>query len=286
MRSRKAVVVLAVAGAFMTGCAGLAEIRDFAARSKQAAESFPRMMADLRQSVVREKQYDALRAGARLEAAIALSESACRAEPLCANADDYVAVSRVMENYMRVMGHLAADEIASYDKSIDGLMDKLNNATGIRREASTAAGSLGKFLAGAAANGYRQKVLAKTLTGNNASFHTITAALSDFVEDYRTQLRRERTAMRGYFELAVAAHSAQEPLTRLLIYDRYQDRLAALETRLAAAEEYKSFLATVATAHQELSDKANRLSSAEARRLIAGYAVAVDSQVQAIRRVF
>jgi hypothetical protein len=282
----RARLILAILPAIHIGCAPLAEVREFAGLSKKAAESFPGMMADLKHSVVREKQYDALRTGLQLEAAIKAAEAACDSDSVCRNVDDYVAVSRVMENYMKVMGQLAADELASYDKSIDPLVEKLSTSAKIKKEEAAAAGSLAKFVANAVADGYRKRVVAKTLVETNASFLTLTRTLADFTGDYQDQLERERIAMRAYFELAVAGHSAEEPLTKLLIYDLYRNDVSALENRLAAAKAYTAFLATVGKAHDQLSGKASKLDAREVRQLTATYALTIDKQMQVIRKAF
>ena len=69
-RARPALALL-LAGSLLlqTGCASLAEIRDFAAMAKQASESFPPMMEDMKDSFIRTRQMDNLSRGLPLEEA-------------------------------------------------------------------------------------------------------------------------------------------------------------------------------------------------------------------------
>jgi len=48
--------------------------------------------------------------------------------------------------------------------------------------------------------------------------------------------------MRGYFEGTIAEKGAQEPLARILVYDRYSRGRDELKGKQSAADCYKEFL--------------------------------------------
>src|SRR5438309_2178709 len=102
---RRQILVPLVAAALvpLSACVTLAEIRDFAALSKKASESFPALMADEKDSFIRQRQMEYLQQHLSLEDAIKQAHADCDGHDLCKNVPDWIGASKVLENYMNVM---------------------------------------------------------------------------------------------------------------------------------------------------------------------------------------
>jgi len=275
---------LASAVFWQTGCASLAEIREFAALAKKASESFPPMMADMKDSFLRQRQTQNLQLGRSLGDAVKQAASDCDASDLCKNVPDLIGAGRVLENYMKVMGQLAGDNLANYDESVKGFADQLKTSAKIKDQERDAVKSLTTFLFNAVTNGYRRRKLAETLQRHNEDIRVLTAALTLFVGDYEAQLQAEGQAMRSYYEGVIAERRKEEAL-KILIYDLYDRDRLVLENKRQAAEEYKKFLQTVQKAHGELA-RASKLHAVAVRHLITTFTVAIDNQIQTLRKAF
>lgn len=285
---RRPILALFLVAALLgqTGCASLAEIRDFAALAKEASESFPPMMADFKDSFIRQRQTQNLQLGRSLDDAIKQARADCDASDICKNVPDFIGASRVLENYMKVMGQLAADGLPSYDANVKAFADQLQASAKIKDTERDAIKSLATLLFNAVANGYRQKKLAETLTQHNQDIQVLTGALSLFVDDYESQLRAEADAKRSYYESVIAEHRKEEPLSRVLVYDLYERDRQELENKRNAAETYKKFLQTVQKAHAQLASESSKLGAADVQRLAATYGAAIQSQIEILRKAF
>jgi hypothetical protein len=284
----KPALALLLAGSLLlqTGCASLAEIRDFAAMAKQASESFPPMMEDMEDSFIRTRQMDNLSRGLPLEDATKKAQDDCDQSAFCKNIPDFIGAGKVMENYMRVMGQLAVDDLASFDKSVQAFSDQIKTSAGIQDNQRDAIKSLTTFLVNAAANGYRRRKLAETLIQHNEDIRTLTGALMQIVGDYERQLSTEDLAMQSYFEGAIREHRSAEPISKILVYNLYDRDRQELRKRQNAAGAYMQFLQTVQTAHDGLSKKASKLDAADVRGLMEGFATDINGQIQVIRKAF
>ena len=282
---RKPPKILIACSIWLSGCAPLSEIRDFAALSKRAAESFPPMMRDVKESYLRQRELSHLQQGSSLQEAGKQAQADCEKSELCRVVPDLIGAGQVLENYMKVMGQLAADDLTSFDQSIKGFADQLQTSAKIKDKERDAVRSLATFLFNAVASGYRQKRLAETLTKHDDDIRVLTEALLQITGDYVTQLGNEELAMRGYYEGAVGRRQ-EDAVLKVLVYEIYGRDRQALEKKRQAARSYQEFLRTLQKAHHELSQKASRLTATEARRLGATFAVEIDKQVQAIGKAF
>ena len=283
---RSLACVIVFTGIWQVGCASLAEIRDFAALSKRAAEYFPFIMADMKASFIRQREMQNLDSGMDLKEATKKAEEDCAAHQLCKSVGDFAKAGKVLESYMKTLGQLAADNLTSFDESLKAFSSELRTSAGLGEPQRKAVQSLSTFLAGAAANGYRQRQLAKTLTSTDEDIGILTQGLADIVEIYKKQLDAEEIAMRGYFEGTIAEKGAQEPLARILVYDRYSRGREELKNKQSAADCYKEFLATIRKAHSELAQKSAKLDATQSRQLAVSYMASIDGQIQVVRKAF
>ena len=271
---------------WQVGCASLAEIRDFAALSKRATEFFPVMMADMKASFIRQREMENLDIGMKLTEATRKAEEDCASHPFCKNVADFTKAGKVLESYMKTMGQLAADNLTSFDDSLKAFSNELGTSAGISEPQRKAVQSLSTVLANAAASGYRQRQLAKTLTATDPDIAILTDCLAVIVDSYKSQIKSEETAMRSYFQGAIAEEGAKEPLAKILVYDRFRRGLEELKNKQSAADSYKEFLRTIRKAHGELAQESAKLDAVQARQLAVSYMVTIDGQIQIVRKAY
>jgi len=307
-----------------TACVDLSAIRKFTDISADAGKHFPALANDYYRSCMQQYYYQALEDDpfnvANLEEfSRALHNpddpeithrdpisaiEACR--PFEADQKNLIKANKVLVAYLQTMGELAADDLTSYDKSLDGLNKSFVSSQFLQKDASDAVVKLAGVIIHAVTDGYRRKKLEGIIGEYNGDVRALAFGLQGAVHSYLTQLRNERGAMRDYYRTSIARYGdfasfqvrprvvngkpvptvARNPLPIMAAKARWDAEESAIQTKIDAANAYRELLNNIADGHQALYRDRHRLNSQDVIQTALGYAKTADDLVEAFKKGF
>jgi len=268
------------------GCSNPPAVKRFASASTAAGKAFPEIADDLPGSCIRRERYHFLADWrSDLDSLDTLTRAACerytRAAPRLAGAH------RVLVSYLDALGKLSAGDLVEYDKGVDALGGALAAVNPADKKTIEAASSISGTLAEAAALKWRRKELAGMIARSNADVQTLASALRGVIEvDYARLLDDEWEAARKFYLGMLDEHRESEPLTAMLVYERWRGDQNAIIEKRKTARAYVKLLDKIAAGHQDLYDHRDALSSKEARALILKHAEAIEDLAAGKQTVF
>jgi phosphoenolpyruvate carboxylase len=267
------------------GCANLDAVRRFAKASSAAARCDP-VVDDYARSPVRQLRYEPEPFRRQLEEVAARrAEQRKRLE----------AAQAVLVGYLGALGDLAADDVPNVDADMDGLLEALETGKyigdgdgQIGAESASAAAAIAKVLLRAAADRWRQQRLVELIRETDPRLQTLVAGLREIVDqDLRTSLAQEEEALRKPFlawkAAAVAGgdpDGAPRAASALL-----EERLAVLQDRRTALDQYLKALGTIAQGHAELRQNVDHLRKRELVDRLAVHARDLATLARSIRKL-
>jgi hypothetical protein len=204
------------------------------------------------------------------------------------------------------MGELAADDLTSYDKSLEGLNKSFVSSKFLKKDASDAVVKLAGVIIHAVTEGYRRRKLEKILGEYNGDVRALAFGLQGAVHSYLIQLQNERGAMRDYYRTSINRYGdfaafqvrprvvngqqvpsvARNPLPMMAARARWDADESAIQTKVDAATAYTQLLNNIADGHQALYRNRHRLNSQDVIKTALGYAKTADDLVQAFKKGF
>ena len=270
----------------LNGCVSTSAVAEFAAVSKVAAEKFPEVAADFKASCKRRSRYESLR-----HSVYDLSTIQKYSDRQCADfkaLEPYlIAANKVLMEYMETMGRLASDDVVTFDKNLNDLAANLNAVGNIEQSQINAVNGIIKVISRAAADGWRRKKLAEVIGNTNDDVHILIAALKIIVgSDYKQLLSNEELGMKDYYLGSIKDFKKQDPLTVVLVHERWDEAEDSLQAKRAGADAYVQILEKIARGHQRLYDNRNKLNSKETKIMVLGYAKELGPLVKDLRKAF
>lgn len=270
-RAGLAVSTLLTVG-LLAGCVDLAAVRQFAKTSAATAD-YKQVVSDYAREPLRRKQYAPASQATKLD-----DEAKTRGE----QAITLEAAQGILVAYMSALGDLAADELPSIDKEVDGLGTALEKAKFVGeadKSTAAAAGSIAKALGRLALDHWRQAQLAKLIRETDDNVQAVVAGMRDIMlKDFDLALNVEKGAVTSYFIEPLAAAPATQKLAKLLQADRVDD----IEARRAKLKAYAEVLAKIGKGHAELRANVGTLDDAALAARLKQYAKDLTTLYKAI----
>jgi hypothetical protein len=266
-----------------SGCVDLTAVEEFSAAALQVTAHFPAVAADLEASCVREKELQALARREFQPRSLQPPECAAfrEAQPGLATAN------RVLAEYLRALASLAANQGVTYDAEIKGLAGRLRATTQLPDPAVTAIQRVATFVATATSSAYRRKHLARAVADTAPSISLVTRTLAEIVgRDYVGNLEGELIALDDLYGTAFREHRQDEPLTALLLRDRWLEQRATIEKRIRAAQTYSRSLADLGHAHDRLHASGGQLNLRTLASELQQYGRGLPPVIEALRAAF
>lgn len=196
---------------------------------------------------------------------------------------------KVLMDYLKALGQLAADNDPGYSKPVTALGGQFKTA-GLNTDqvaAATAASSLAVKIADAALAGYRRKKIAKLVSDSNSDVKTLTQALADIVaKDYAIMLSNEEEGLQDYYRTAIANDAGKNPLSAMLVQKQFDEESAALQKRIEAAKAYGTLMKSIADANQNIADQKNAIGSKDLIKLIGPQLANIEQSSNDLRQAF
>ena len=260
----------------VAGCAEAPAVKRFAAASASAGEKFPEIANDIEESCERREKYRLLgRWGADLDSLEEVTALTCaeygRAVSRLSGAH------RVLIGYMKALGNLSAGEIVSYDNPVDDLGDAVVGISGADAKSVAAVKGVSEVLAEAVAGKWRNKQMSTVIERTNADVQALVTALCETIEgDYGRLLDAESEAARKFYLGLIKEYRGEEPLTAVLVYDRWLGEERAIEARRETARSYVKVLHKIGRGHQDLFNHRDALKSKDVRKLVLKHSTAIE----------
>mgnify|MGYP006290885781 FL=1 len=240
------IVAIALCAA---GCANLAPVRQLAETANQSLTPFPALVDDFSASCQRRGDYQPP-----------------SIQPDCAPFEtaeaSVLAVGEVLRSYTEALGRLAGDDLVTFTRDVDALENEVRRFPKIDTGTVSAVSNVAGFLSTAATEGYRRKAVKRAIIQTNGAVQAMIIGLREIIgTDYGELLALERQAAWKYYEKLIRRYEDTEPLAVMLLRDKYDADLAAIDRRAAAAESLDALLRKTASAHQALFDSIEDLES-------------------------
>ena len=259
MRSLLRFAVLLVAVAPNLACVNLAEIRAFADTSSQSAQ-YTELVDDYVDAALRSKPFAPEGTGSAFDDI---------AKERLAQKPKLIALHKGIAGYMDAMGKLAADELTSFDKELDGFGKALTSGDILDDDQVKAYGGLAKLVAKAFTDGWRRAELEKMIEGGHAPFMVVIGKLRTFVvRGIIGALEEERQWVTDAYDRMNFTDEGLKTLARI----QKADRLAVIDNRIKAANKYAELLGKIGKGHEELHAKKANLEADDLLNTIFGYA--------------
>lgn len=185
--------------------------------------------------------------------------------------------------YMAALGALAADDVSNYDGQIDPLVDAASRNGLIAADKAGVVKALGKLLADAATNAYRQRELKQLISAGNAPLQTIIADMVRLMAAFDSSVDNEAAMYDAYYDELMLMAGKKEPVAAELLWSERGATLAGFEQRKQAIAPYIETLKTIATAHQSLYDNRDKVSDKEVLAQLKKYTGQIRSTVKLAR---
>jgi hypothetical protein len=268
--------VLALACLLAAGCTDPPAVKRFAAASAAAGEKFPEISKDIKESCVRREEYRLVgRWDADLDSLERVTAGTCA--PYGRTVSRLNKSHAILMEYMKALGSLSAGELVNYDKTTGDLGDALGDIAPDEAKHIAAAEAVSNVIAEAAAGKWRRKELGKTIENANADVQILARALCESIEkEYARLLDVETEAARKFYMSVIREHRDEEPLTAILLYDRWIGEKKKIDARRETARGYVKVLKKIARGHQDLYDHRGDLKSKDVRKLVLQHAAAIE----------
>jgi len=202
------------------------------------------------------------------------------------------------------MGQLAADDLTSYDKSLDGLDKSFVSSKFLKQDAADAVTKLAGVVIHAVSERYRRKKLESIIAEHNGHVRALAFGLQTAIDTYVIQLKKERGAMNDYYSDLIRRYAAfadfqvrprtadgvkpapPNPLPILPLKERWDGDQLTLQTKIEAAESYRQLLTNIADGHQALYANRQRLDAKDVLHTALNYASTAQDLVNNFKKAF
>jgi hypothetical protein len=279
-------IVLVLASLLAAGCTDPPAVKRFAAASSAAGEKFPEISKDIKESCARREEYRLVgQWDADLDSLERVAAGTCA--PYGRTVSRLNKSHAVLMEYLKALGNLSAGDLVSYDKTMGDFGDALGDIAPDEATHIAAAEGLSTVLAEAVAGKWRRKELGQTIENANADVQILAGALCESIEkDYARLLDVETEAARKFYMSVMRQHRDQEPLTAILLYDRWIGEKKKIEARRETARGYVKVLKKIARGHQDLYDHRGELKSKDVRKLVLQHAAAIENLAAGLAGAF
>jgi len=261
-------------------------VRRYTSVSTAAGERFSEIANDLPGSCQRRERYHLFgQWQSDLDSLDGQTAEACakytRAAPRV------VAAHRVLTRYLAALGKLSAGDLVAYDKPLDEFAKTLVQTDMLGEDGINAVKSISEVLMEAASGGWRRKQLGAVIEKTNPDIQNLTAVLRGIVaEDYAQLLESEAEAARKFYLGKIRDHREEEPLTAVLVYEKWRKEEDAIESRREAAGAYVKVLERIAAGHQDLYDHRSELDSKDVKKLVLEHVASIEELVTNVRVLY
>lgn len=267
------------------GCANLTEIRKFAEVSADAT-SYTKLVDSYASSPTRQQQFNA-------DVPSELPRLALEAKEREKQAIKLKAYHKAVEDYMKSLGDLAADDATNYDKELGALIDKAVAANILSSTQTNALKSVSSLVFRAATDAYRQRQLNSVVVEANPNLQILLADMQSIVGSaFVLDVDIEQTAFILYYRRLTAMANERgadskprEPVAGQLVKDIVGVQSGVYDARRSATKKYVDILKSISTGHQYLTDHVGRLDAKEVLAQVKGYREQVQSAAKAIREL-
>ncbi|WP_284356458.1 hypothetical protein [Pseudomonas putida] len=199
---------------------------------------------------------------------------------------------KVLSHYMANLATLAGDDLTSVNGSTNDLVKNLNNLpstaqsdTKEEKEKQNAAYGAVLKLISIPQDIWRQYELKKIIEENDNSINTLTALLSQILEDQSDQIAAEHSSVDRWYSEASAKFPPKSLDSALAITHSKKAELKDIEAKKSAALKYSAALKAIGDTHHKLAIESGSLDSKSGKQIIA-YVKAAREQVVAARKQY
>jgi CRISPR/Cas system-associated exonuclease Cas4 (RecB family) len=168
----------------------------------------------------------------------------------------------VIEEYMEVLGRLAADEIVDQSEELSQLTTKLQSQAGTSPEETEAFGKIAGVLTNAIGDKWRKRQIQELIERSNGPLQTILKSLKKIVvEGFGGDDQNEQFAIQSYYQTKIAQSNDPAGIAALKEWQERREKNLVAHTQ--AIQAYAALLEKISEGHQKLYDGRNELAKAQ-----------------------
>ena len=282
-RAATAMLVCALAG-----CTDLTAVRSISSQLTAASSNWGDVGADIAGSCQRELAINPMLEDCKLETAAS---------------QGLLAANAVLRDYFTALTAAATETNFTVQPGLDNVTASVAAIPGVNQGQVQAVSGLVSLLARLAVEKMREDTLRELIGDGGPAAQTVVDGLGQLVVPrLKSRLEAERTQLAGYFGKAILAQhdaigSDPEALcagaaaskfspTGFLLTQEYCKRLAVLDKRQKALEDYDASLKAASRALTELQSSKTRLKTKALAQKLYAIGSELDQSVAAIRKAF
>ena len=234
------------------GCVDLKAIQDFAHISAESAE-YTALVDNYVDFPNRQKRYQPEDRHPQLDA---------MAQERLTRKTELLLRHEVIEEYMEVLGRLAADEIVDQSEELSQLTTKLQSQAGTSPAETEAFGKIAGVLTNAIGDKWRKRQIQELIERSNGPLQTILKSLKKIVvEGFGGDDQNEQFAIQSYYQTKIAQSNDPAGIAALKEWQERREKNLVAHTQVIQA--YAALLEKISEGHQKLYDGRNELAKAQ-----------------------
>lgn len=199
-------------------------------------------------------------------------------------------INKALVDYLKTLGELAANDLTSYDKSLDQLGTSVTSIGVFEEKHINAGKGLAGFILNAATEFWRRKKLKSAIEQRDKDVSTVSVVLKKYIaEEYVRMLNIEKEQMDGFYTELIRNYQAQpnvNQLTVLMFKNEWDAKTTQLKDKIEAAQAYGKIMENVIAGHHKLYEFRESLNSKEVRQMALQYAKNIGDLIGTFRKAF
>jgi hypothetical protein len=259
---KRLVPILLIAG-FLSACANLKEVRDFAAESAKFS-TYGDLTTRFRDTTERERPY---LTGANLAQEETTDKGRKGVYP------ELLKIHQRVSLYFKTLAKLAGDETFDMSREVATVGDTLKQHPpfGIETKHVDSYSSIGKTVSKWITSGYQQSAVREMVRKGDPDIQVLLGGMGDLVRLYRKTHAQEKSIVLGFFEVEIPLRTGPEDaLLAALAKTHAQSKI--MEYRLVESkyDDAESGITKIMYGHKALVDNVNNVSASDVTTLLQG----------------
>ena len=259
---KRLVPILLIAG-FLSACANLKEVRDFAAESAKFS-TYSDLTTRFRDTTERERPY---LMGANLAQEETTDKARKEVYP------ELLKIHQRVSLYFKTLAKLAGDETFDMSREVATVGDTLKQHPpfGIETKHVDSYSSIGKIVSKWITSGYQQSAVREMVRKGDPDIQVLLGGMGDLVRLYRKTHAQEKSIVLGFFEVEIPLRTGPEDaLLAALAKTHAQSKI--MEYRLVESkyDDAESGITKIMHGHKALVDNVNNVSASDVTTLLQG----------------
>lgn len=267
------VACLAVVACAGVSCTDLSAVREFAETSADATQ-FSQIADDYASYFVRVQRYSD-RKGA---------SSAAQSKTRANQAKALKAFLKAASAYMKALGQLAEDKLASTSAGSKSVFDALVKAGAVNSERAAVGRSIVQLVSSAITEGWRRRKLIEFLEKGRSPFNGVMRAIKHFVQIAINSDKIEMLRVDRYYESIL--DKPGDPSAKAVLKEWHLNKKKQIENKTKAKKIYLKAIDKIISGHEDIYNNRFQLDVVSIKSFIESNKDQIKALFEAAKRIY